>query len=307
MFEPRAAGMGSSAAATDMELDAPAAAGFDAPAPRTEAARIARTLFKVLCWFLFVAAMVYLGVAGVNYALISGVQIPEELHGTKILLAYSAVQAVLFFAAGVLGLVGRSRMDAKRYMCLAPWAPAALVVVAEATHMFNMGDHALNNSFIFGANFFFGALAVLAGILAAVTLHSAKDQDGTQLAAAVVSFDTDPVVAAEFSSPANASDGATDDADGAAGDDDAGDAADGDDASDEAAAGDDVDDAVDNGAAREDGEAAREAAFEVDEEGGADAEHDRADAADAEDAADAADVVDEDDEEEVERPHGAHF
>lgn len=288
MFEPRAAGMGPSAAATDTELDAPAAAGFDASAPRTEAAGIARTLFTVLCWSLFVAAMVYLGVAGVNYALISGVQIPEELRGTKILLAYSAVQAVLFFAAGVLGLVGRYRMDAKRYMCLAPWAPAALVVVAEATHMFNMGDHALNNSFIFGANFFFGALAVLAGILAAVTLHSAKDQDGTQSAAAVVSFDTDPVVAAEFSSPA-------DDAAGDAADDAAGDAVSGDVAASDGDAGD--------AAAWEAGEAAREAAFEVDEEDGADAGHDRADAP----GAGAEDAAGEDDEEEVERPHGAHF
>lgn len=302
MFEPRAAGMGPSAAATDTELDAPAAAGFDASAPRTEAAGIARTLFTVLCWSLFVAAMVYLGVAGVNYALISGVQIPEELRGTKILLAYSAVQAVLFFAAGVLGLVGRYRMDAKRYMCLAPWAPAALVVVAEATHMFNMGDHALNNSFIFGANFFFGALAVLAGILAAVTLHSARDQDGTQ-AAAAAPFNADPVVAAEFSSPA---------------DDAAGDAAD--DAVDDVVSGDVAASDGDGGDAAGDAAAweAGEAAFEVDEEDGADARHDRADApgecaedaghdrADAPDAC-AEDAADEDDEEEVERPHGAHF
>lgn len=295
MFEPRAAGMGPSAAATDTELDAPAAAGFDASAPRTEAAGIARTLFTVLCWSLFVAAMVYLGVAGVNYALISGVQIPEELRGTKILLAYSAVQAVLFFAAGVLGLVGRYRMDAKRYMCLAPWAPAALVVVAEATHMFNMGDHALNNSFIFGANFFFGALAVLAGILAAVTLHSARDQDGTQ-AAAAAPFNADPVVAAEFSSPA---DDAAREAAGDAADDAVDDVVSGD----VAASDGDGGDAAGDAAAWEAGEAAREAAFEVDEEDGADAGHDRADAPDA----CAEDAADEDDEEEVERPHGAHF
>lgn len=291
MFEPRAAGMGPSAAATDTELDAPAAAGFDASAPRTEAAGIARTLFTVLCWSLFVAAMVYLGVAGVNYALISGVQIPEELRGTKILLAYSAVQAVLFFAAGVLGLVGRYRMDAKRYMCLAPWAPAALVVVAEATHMFNMGDHALNNSFIFGANFFFGALAVLAGILAAVTLHSARDQDGTQ-AAAAAPFNADPVVAAEFSSPA---DDAAREAAGDAADDAVDDVVSGD----VAASDGDGGDAAGDAAAWEAGEAA----FEVDEEDGADAGHDRADAPDA----CAEDAADEDDEEEVERPHGAHF
>ena len=165
-----------------------------ADAPHTALAGVLRTLFCVLCWFMLAAAVVYLGVAGMNYALISGAQIPEELRGTRILLIYSAVQAVLFAAAGVMGLVGVARTDNQRYLRLAPCAPAVLTIAAEATQMFNMGDHILDNRFIFGANFFFGILAILAVALAAAGLCLFGKHDDGQMPryGAVVAFDTDP-------------------------------------------------------------------------------------------------------------------
>ena len=167
-------------------------------------AGVLRTLFCVLCWFMLAAAVVYLGVAGMNYALISAAQIPEELRGTRILLIYSAVQAVLFAAAGVMGLVGIVRTDNQRYLRLAPCAPAVLTIAAEATQMFNMGDHILDNRFIFGANFFFGILAILAVALAAAGLYLfGKHDDGRMPRyGAVVTFDTDPVAASQAPLPA---------------------------------------------------------------------------------------------------------
>ena len=101
--------------------------------PHTALAGVLRTLFCVLCRFMLAAAVVYLGVAGMNYALISGAQIPEELRGTKILLIYSAVQAALFAAAGVMGLVGVARTDNQRYLRLAPARAAVLTIAAETT------------------------------------------------------------------------------------------------------------------------------------------------------------------------------
>lgn len=208
VFEPSAAAANATTAVNDIDSDARVdfvdlVADESAVAlPQTGLGAVARRLFRVLCWFMLAAAVVYLGVAGMNYALISGVQIPEELRGTKILLTYSAAQALLFSASGIAGLVGESKTDAQRYLRLAPLVPAALVIAAEATHMFNMGDHVLDNRFIFGANFFFGILAVLAGALAAVSLYLSKGQDGSQRAAgsAVVAFDTDPVLAETFPS-----------------------------------------------------------------------------------------------------------
>ena len=269
--------------------DAVAAAGADAP--QAAFAGVVCTLFRALCWLMLVAAVVYLGVAGMNYALISGAQIPEELRGTKILLTYSAVQAAMFAASGVMGLVGITRVDAQRYLRLAPCAPAVLVVAAEATQMFNMGDHILESRFIFGANFFFGILAVLAGVLAAVSLYLLKGQEEQFPSEyrAVVTFDTDPVVASRLpsSSSAVAEDTAQEHVRDVALD-----------AETEASP------VPDDMAAAEDelGEYAdeeREDEFALATELNDDADDAVDDAADSD--------YEDDDEEEVERPHGAHF
>ena len=169
-IEPDESGAAAPAVAAGVGVAGAIADDARADAPHTALAGVLRTLFCVLCWFMLAAAVVYLGVAGMNYALISGAQIPEELRGTRILLIYSAVQAALFAAAGVMGLVGVARTDNQRYLRLAPCAPAVLTIAAEATQMFNMGDHILDNRFIFGANFFFGILAILAVVLAAAGL-----------------------------------------------------------------------------------------------------------------------------------------
>lgn len=275
--------------------DAVAAAGVedataDAGAPQTAPAGVVRTLFRALCWLLLVAAVVYLGVAGMNYALISGAQIPEELRGTRILLTYSAVQAALFAASGVMGLVGITRTDAQRYLRFAPCAPAVLVVAAEATQMFNMGDHILESRFIFGANFFFGILAVLACVLAAVSLYLLKEQDeqGPPEYRAVVTFDTDPVVASQLSSSTSAA------AEGAAQEL----------VRDVALNAEAEASPVPDDIAAAEGELGEDAGQEREDEFAPEIElNDDADAVDG--AADG--DFENDGEEEVERPHGAHF
>lgn len=203
-IEPDESGAAASAVAAGVGAAGAIADDVRTDAPHTALAGVLRTLFCVLCWFMLAAAVVYLGVAGMNYALISGAQIPEELRGTRILLIYSAVQAVLFGAAGVMGLVGIARTDNQLYLRLAPCAPAVLTIAAEATQMFNMGDHILDNRFIFGANFFFGILAILAVVLAAAGLYLFGKHDDGQIPGygAVVTFDTDPVVASQAPLPA---------------------------------------------------------------------------------------------------------
>lgn len=288
VFESPAVDADEATAVNDIELDdrldehAARVAVEDAGAsPHAGFGAVVRSLFRALCWFMLVAAVVYLGVAGMNYALISGVQIPEELRGTKILLTYSAVQALLFAVAGIAGLVGDCHTDSQRYLRLAPLAPAALAIAAEATQMFNMGDHVLNNRFIYGANFFFGILAVLAGALAAAILYLSYKQ-GDQRAGgcgAMVTFETDPVVSPSPLSSAVPAvepvegvaeelEGTSEEFEGASES-----KADGD--SDGAAFGD-----------REDGDEDEEEGEGEDEEEGEN---------------------EDGDEEEVERPHGAHF
>ena len=71
--------------------------------------------------------------------------------------------------------------------------------------MFNMShDHILDNRFIFGANFFFGILAILAVVLAADGLYLFGKHDDGQMPryGVVVTFDTDPVVASQVPLPA---------------------------------------------------------------------------------------------------------
>lgn len=203
-IEPDESGSAAPAVAAGVGVAGAVADDARVDAPHMALAGVLRTLFCVLCWFMLAAAVVYLGVAGMNYALISAAQIPEELRGTRILLIYSAVQAVLFAAAGVMGLVGIARTDNQRYLRLAPCAPAVLTIAAEATQMFNMGDHILDNRFIFGANFFFGILAILAVALAAAGLYLFGKYDDGRMPryGAVVTFGTDPVAASQAPLPA---------------------------------------------------------------------------------------------------------
>ena len=207
-IEPDESGSAAPAVAAGVGVAGAVADDARVDAPHMALAGVLRTLFCVLCWFMLAAAVVYLGVAGMNYALISAAQIPEELRGTKILLIYSAVQAVLFAAAGVMGLVGIARTDNQRYLRLAPCAPAVLAIAAEATQMFNMGDHILDNRFIFGVNFFFGILAILAVALAAAGLYLfGKHDDGRMPRyGAIVTFDTDPVAVSQTPLPAASAD-----------------------------------------------------------------------------------------------------
>ena len=102
-IEPDESGSAAPAVAAGVGVAGAVADDARVDAPHMALAGVLRTLFCVLCWFMLAAAVVYLGVAGMNYALISAAQIPEELRGTRILLIYSAVQAVLFAAAGVHG------------------------------------------------------------------------------------------------------------------------------------------------------------------------------------------------------------
>ena len=288
IFESPAVDVDEATAANDIELDeraARAAVEDFGALPQTGFGAVARPLFRALCWLMLAAAVVYLGVAGMNYALISGVQIPEELRGTKILLTYSAVQALLFAAAGIAGLVGDCRADFKRYLRLAPLAPALLAVAAEVTQMFNMGDHVLDNRFIFGANFFFGILALFAGALAAVSLYLSYKQGDQQASeyGVAATVDTDPVAASmPFSHAAPA----------------AGDSAQElvRDAAANAAPGalpepDEAEGAV--AELLEGADEELEGTFEPEEDGRSDGV--------------AADDCEDEDEEEVERPHGAHF
>lgn len=207
-IEPDESGSAAPAVAAGVGVAGAVADDARVDAPHMALAGVLRTLFCVLCWFMLAAAVMYLGVAGMNYALISAAQIPEELRGTKILLIYSAMQAVLFAAAGVMGLVGIARTDNQRYLRLAPCAPAVLAIAAEATQMFNMGDHILDNRFIFGANFFFGILAILAVALAAAGLYLfGKHDDGRMPRyGAIVTFDTDPVAVSQTPLPAASAD-----------------------------------------------------------------------------------------------------
>ena len=132
-------------------------------------------LIKMGCACLIAASLVYLALAGIHYAVISGLFSEAEVHGTRVIIAYALALFGLFLAAGVLGLwacIAPRRMPA---FAAAALAPAAAIFAGVATSTFGVADSAFDAGFIKAFDLFFGVLAlVLSAAAAAVWRLAAR-------------------------------------------------------------------------------------------------------------------------------------
>lgn len=120
-------------------------------------------LIKAASVAFILAGLVYLGIAGVNYAVLGAVYFESEQAGTVVVIVYALVLFALASAVGVVGMwstYNRSRLKALSITaCVFVIAILAGVVTAN----FGVRDSAFDNGIVFGMNLFFGVLALATG------------------------------------------------------------------------------------------------------------------------------------------------
>lgn len=123
------------------------------------------TLLKVASGILLVASLIYLAVAGANYAVLGAVFFEGEQMGTVVTIVYALVMFVLALAAGLLGM--RATYDPSKIIsfCIVTIVMVIGVLAGMASGNFGYPDSAFGGGIVGGLNLFFGVLALVsAGI-----------------------------------------------------------------------------------------------------------------------------------------------
>lgn len=123
------------------------------------------TLLKVASGILLVASLIYLAVAGANYAVLGAVFFEGEQMGTVVTIVYALVMFVLALAAGLLGM--RATYDPSKIIsfCIAAIVMVIGVLAGMASGNFGYPDSAFGGGIVGGLNLFFGVIALVsAGI-----------------------------------------------------------------------------------------------------------------------------------------------
>lgn len=118
------------------------------------------TLLKVASGILLVASLIYLAVAGANYAVLGAVFFEGEQMGTVVTIVYALVMFVLALAAGLLGM--RATYDPSKIIsfCIAAIVMVIGVLAGMASGNFGYPDSAFGGGIVGGLNLFFGVLAL---------------------------------------------------------------------------------------------------------------------------------------------------
>lgn len=122
-------------------------------------------LVKAISIILLIACLVYLAVAGMNYAVLGAVFFEGEHAGTIVTIAYALVLFAMALAASLLGLRASyepSRIDP---FCIAAGVLVVGVLAGVASGNFGYPDSAFGSGIVGGLNLFFGVIALVgAGI-----------------------------------------------------------------------------------------------------------------------------------------------
>lgn len=131
-------------------------------------------LARIGCMLLAAGSLAYLAIAGVHYAVSSGLRVAEEVAGTRVVVAYSLAMFALLLLAGVAVMLPGSGARRARALCCAAALPALAVAACEATALFGVADSAFGTGFLHGFNLFFGVLALAVALAAAAAwrLHA---------------------------------------------------------------------------------------------------------------------------------------
>lgn len=123
------------------------------------------TLLKIASGILLAASLIYLAVAGVNYAVLGAVFYEGEKMGTVVTIAYALALFALSLVAGLLGM--RATYDPSRIVsfCIASIVMVVGVLAGMASNNFGYSDSAFGNGAMGGLSLFFGVVALVsAGI-----------------------------------------------------------------------------------------------------------------------------------------------
>lgn len=122
-------------------------------------------LVKAISIILLIACLVYLAVAGMNYAVLGAVFFEGEHAGTIVTIAYALVLFAMALATSLLGLRASyepSRIDP---FCIAAGVLVAGVLAGVVSGNFGYPDSAFGSGLVGGLNLFFGVIALVgAGI-----------------------------------------------------------------------------------------------------------------------------------------------
>lgn len=189
-------------------------------------------LIKAASVAFILAGLVYLGIAGVNYAVLGAVYFESEQAGTVVVIVYALVLFALASAVGVVGMwstYNRSRLKALSITaCVFVIAILAGVVTAN----FGVRDSAFDNGIVFGMNLFFGVLALATGGLGVSAIVSdgrpgpsdafdGREASGTLVpTSAVPAADADATMVMDPADPHGTVEGRPDDRDEGDGDQD---------------------------------------------------------------------------------------
>ena len=150
------------------------------------------TLLKVASGILLVASLIYLAVAGANYAVLGAVFFEGEQMGTVVTIVYALVMFVLALAAGLLGM--RATYDPSKIIsfCIAAIVMVIGVLAGMASGNFGYPDSAFGGGIVGGLNLFFGVIALVsAGIGAFVVKPEVLGSSTFRKSAAASAADAD--------------------------------------------------------------------------------------------------------------------
>lgn len=171
------------------------------------------TLLKVASGILLVASLIYLAVAGANYAVLGAVFFESEQMGTVVTIVYALVMFVLALAAGLLGM--RATYDPSKIIsfCIAAIVMVIGVLAGMASGNFGYPDSAFGGGIVGGLNLFFGVIALVsAGIGVFVVKPEVLGSSTSRKSAAASAADADDEKADEADAAGDETDdeGATD-------------------------------------------------------------------------------------------------
>lgn len=120
-------------------------------------------LIKAASVAFILAGLVYLGIAGVNYAVLGAVYFESEQAGTVVVIVYALVLFALASAVGVVGMWSTYNRARLKALSITACVFVIAILAGVVTANFGVRDSAFDNGIVFGMNLFFGVLALATG------------------------------------------------------------------------------------------------------------------------------------------------
>ncbi len=120
-------------------------------------------LIKAASVAFILAGLVYLGIAGVNYAVLGAVYFESEQAGTVVVIVYALVLFALASAVAVVGMWSTYNRARLKALSITACVFVIAILAGVVTANFGVRDSAFDNGIVFGMNLFFGVLALATG------------------------------------------------------------------------------------------------------------------------------------------------